>query len=162
MAARAFPLQALFQAIHRAVMKATRVAQAASLNSLQKDYFDEVKDADGNPTGQLAPKIMKMVLPHQEGAEIKQAAFDVPMFALVKHQAMTIDTLEMEFEVELHGLEDLPSDDDDEGAVLSASTSGGAFSSRKTIAKVHMTFKGEDPPEGVMRLNDKVLKTFPQ
>ena len=161
MAARAFPLQALFQAIHRAVMKATRVAQAASLNSLQKDYFEEVKDADGNPTGELAPKVMTMVLPHQEGSEIKQASFDVPMMALVKHQAMTIDTLEMEFEVELHGLEDLPADSD-EGAVLSASTSGGAFSSRKTIAKVHMTFRGEDPPEGVMRLNDKVLKTFPQ
>lgn len=142
-------------------MKATRVAQAASLNSLQKDYFDEVKDADGNPTGQLAPKVMTMVLPHQEGSEIKQASFDVPMMALVKHQAMTIDTLEMEFEVELHGLEDLPADPE-EGAVLSASTSGGAFSSRKTIAKVHMTFRGEDPPEGVMRLNDKVLKTFPQ
>ncbi len=161
MAARAFPLQALFQSIHRAVMKATRVAQAASLNSLQKDYFEPVLDDEGNSTGVLTPKIMKMVLPHQEGAEIKQATFEVPMMALVKHQSMTIDTLEMEFEVELHGLEDLPSDDD-EGAVLSASTSGGAFSSRKTIAKVHMTFKGEDPPEGVMRLNDKVLKTFPQ
>ena len=81
------------------------------------------------------------------------------MFALVKHQAMTIDQLDMDFEVELHGLDQLQSEGDDED-VLSASTSGGAFS-RKTIAKVHMTFKGEEPPEGIMRLNDKVLKIFP-
>ena len=160
--AKAFPLQALFQSIHRAVVKATRVAQNASLNSLQKDYFVEVNDEEGNPTGQLKPKVIKMVLPHQQGDQVVEASFDVPIFALVKHQAMTIETLEMEFEVELHGLEDLPPAEGDDGAVLSASTSGGAFSSRKTIAKVHMTFKGEDPPEGVMRLNDKVLKVFPQ
>ncbi len=158
--AKAFPLQALFQAIHRAVVQATRVAQEASLRSLRKDYFTEVHAEDGSPTGKFKPKTMTMMLPHQEGNEIKVEPFEVPVFALVKHQAMTIDTLEMEFEVELHGMNQLQTGDDDE-CVLSASTSGGAFG-RKTMAKVHMTFKGDDPSEGVMRLNDKVLKTFPQ
>ena len=157
--AKAFPLQALFQSIHRAVVKATRVAQEASLRSIQKDYFTEVHDEDGKPTGVLRPKTVTMMLPHQEGSEVKKVPYEVPMFALVKHQAMTIDQLDMDFEVELHGLDQLQSEDDDED-VLSASTSGGAFS-RKTIAKVHMTFKGEEPPEGIMRLNDKVLKIFP-
>ena len=158
--AKSFPLQALFQAIHRAVVKATKVAQDASLRSLQKDYFTEIHDESGNPTGRLKPKVMSMVLPHQEGGEIVNTKFEVPLLALVKHQSMTIDTLEMDFEVELHGLDALQTDDQDE-EVLSASTSGGTFS-RKTIAKVKMQFKGEEPPEGVMRLNDKVLKIFPQ
>ena len=158
--AKSFPLQALFQAIHRAVVQATRVAQEASLRSLQRDYFTELHGEDGQPTGKLKPKTLAMMLPHQEGEEIKPTVFEVPLLALVKHQAMTIDTLEMEFEVELHGLDQLqPQEGED--AVLAASTAGGAFS-RKTMAKVQMTFRGEDPPEGVMRLNDKVLKTFPQ
>jgi hypothetical protein len=158
--AKSFPLQALFQAIHRSVVKATRVAQDASLKSLQKDYFTEVHDESGKPTGTLKPKTVVMTLPHQEGPEIKKIPYEVPLFALVKHQAMTIDELEMDFEVELHGLEQLQVDDDEDETVLSASTSGGAFS-RKTIAKVRMKFKGDDPPEGVLRLNDKVLKIFP-
>ena len=158
--AKSFPLQSLFQAIHRAVVKATRVAQDASLKSLQKDYFTEVHDESGKPTGVLKPKTITMTLPHQEGPEVKKIPYEVPVFALVKHQAMTIDELEMDFEVELHGLDQLQLEDDSDETVLSASTSGGAFS-RKTIAKVKMKFRGEEPPEGVMRLNDKVLKTFP-
>lgn len=157
--AKAFPLQALFQSIHQAIVKATRVAQEASLQSIQEDYFTSVHDEDGKTTGVIRPKTVQMVLPHQEGGETKKVTYEVPVFALVKHQAMTLDQLEMNFEVELHGLDQLQSEDGEE-SVLSASTSGGVFS-RKTIAKVHMTFKGGEPPEGIMRLNDKVLKIFP-
>lgn len=159
--ARQFPLQALFQAIHRSVVKATRVAQDASLRSLQRDYFEEVVDGEGNPTGEIAPKIIRMVLPHHEGSEIKQAIYEVPLFSLVKHQAMSIAELDMEFEVELHGLDQLQEPDGEDGDILSASTSGGMWAGRKTIAKVQMKFRGEDAPEGVMRLNDKILKVFP-
>jgi len=160
--AKSFALQALFQSLHRAVVQATRVAQEASLKALRRDYFQPVLDDDGKPTDTWEPKTLKMVLPHVDGEAITPVEYDVPLFSLVKHQAMVIDTLRMEFEVELNGLDSLAQADDEEGdgPVVAASTPAGTFS-RKTIAKVEMTFKGDDPPEGTMRLNDKILTTFP-
>lgn len=160
--AKSFALQALFQSLHRAVVQATRVAQEASLKSLRRDYFHQVKDEEGNPTGTWEPKTMKMVLPHSEGGSVTPVEYEVPVFSLVKHQAMVIDTLRMEFEVELHGLDSLTvaEEDEDDGPAVAAATPAGTFS-RKSIAKVEMTFRGDDPPEGTMRLNDKILKTFP-
>ena len=33
--------------------------------------------------------------------------------------------------------------------------------SKKTIAKVEVTFKGGDASEGMMKINDQIIKTFP-
>ena len=43
-----------------------------------------------------------------------------------------------------------------------ASLPKGLFSSKRTSAKVKVTFKATEPQEGVMLLNDKVYKSFPQ
>jgi hypothetical protein len=36
-----------------------------------------------------------------------------------------------------------------------------ATAGESTVAKISITFEGTDPPEGVVRLNDQVLKTIP-
>ena len=154
---KSFPLQSLFQALHQAVSQAAHTAQQASLEMLT-DYFTEIKDADGNPSGVYVPRTMSLALPQHDGDEIKHVKHDVPVFSLVKHQAMSLETLEMVFDVELHGLDDLDKGDTCEDVAVSTPT--GPFR-RKTMAKVTMTFKGSNPPEGTMRLNDKILKTFP-
>ncbi len=154
-----FPLHALFQALHKSVIQATKVARETSLESLKKDYFTQVHAEDGSPTGVWKPKTITMVLPSPEGQEIKDVSYDVPLYSLVKHQAVALETLKIDFEVELHGLEQLQSEDGGDENML-ASTPAGVFS-RKTMARVEVTFRGEDPSEGMMRINDKILKTFP-
>ena len=157
--AKQFPLHALFQALHKAVIQATKVARETSIQSLKKDYFSQVHNEDGTPTGVWKPKTLSLVLPTPEGEEIKPVQYDVPLYSLVKHQSVALDTRKINFEVELHGLEELESEGAGSENML-ASTPAGVFS-RKTMAKVEVTFKGEDPSEGMMRINDKILKTFP-
>jgi hypothetical protein len=59
----------------------------------------------------------------------------------------------MDFEVDLHTKEE---------EHIIASLPKGLFSSKRTSAKVKVTFKATEPQEGVMLLNDKVYKSFPQ
>ena len=158
--ASVFPLHALFQALHKAVIHATKVAGESSLQSLKKDYFDPVLDDAGKPTGSLVPKTIELVLPTVENGDIKPVPYRVPLYSLVKHRSVAMDTMKIEFDVELHGFSDTEEDADHADGQMLASTPSGVFS-RKTVAKVEVTFKGEDPAEGMLRLNDKILKTFP-
>ena len=149
-----FALDSLFQAIQRSVMQATKVAQASSIRSMQRDYFEVVVDEEGKETGELRPKTVKLLLPHHEDDTIVNRAFDVPLYSLVNHQTMAVSELDMEFEIELHGF------GGDDESPLEASTDGGSGERRK-VAKIRMKFNGVESPEGVMRINDKILKTFP-
>ena len=160
MAKHLFPRSSLFHALHSAVIEATKTARETGLAALKEDYFAQVHNEAGEPTGVWKAKTMTMTLPTQEKGNVEQQQYDVPLFAMVKHQSVALDTLKLEFDVELHGLS--PTDDDAESgsSYMVACTPTGAFS-RKTVAKVEVTFKGEDPCEGIMRINDKILKTFP-
>ena len=150
-----FPLQSLLEALHQAVNQATNVAKESSLEGL-KDFFYETHDDKGDPTGEWKPKTIKLILPSAEGSEIKSEAYEVPLYSLVNHQSMSIDELKMDFEVELLGLDNLP----DSGTTHLMASPPGVFS-KKTIAKVEVTFKGGAASEGMMKINDKIIKTFP-
>jgi hypothetical protein len=151
-----YPLQALLEALHQAVSKATNVAKESSLEGL-REYFYEVCDDHGKPTGVYKPKTISLSLPSPEGGEIKSATYDVPLYSLVNHQSMTIEELKMDFEVELLGLNNL--DKEDVKSNLMACAPG--ILSKKTIAKVEVTFKGGAASEGMMKINDQIIKTFP-
>ncbi len=151
-----YPLQALLEALHQAVSKATNVAKESSLEGL-REYFYEVFDEGGKPTGVFKPKTISLSLPCVEGTEIKDVTYDVPLYSLVNHQSMTIEELKMDFEVELLGLNNL--DKAEEESRLMACAPG--VLSKKTIAKVEVTFKGGDASEGMMKINDQIIKTFP-
>ena len=161
MAKNLFPLHSLFQALHRAVIHATKVARESAIDSMRKDYFDPVLDDKGNPTGSWTPKIVSVVLPHVDGDKITQEPYEIPLFALVTHQGIKLDTLSMGFEVDLHGLEDALATSGIENDQMLVSTPSGLFGTSKTLAKVEITFKGQDASEGLLRINDKILKSFP-
>ena len=101
-----YPLQALLEALHQAVSKATNVAKESSLEGL-REYFYEVYDEEGKTTGVWKPKTISLALPCVEGSDIKTVTYDVPLYSLVNHQSMTIEELKMDFEVELLGLNNL-------------------------------------------------------
>ena len=158
--ANRFSLTALFEALHDSVSKATEVAYDHSLSCLTNTYFEPVIGDDGNPTGTLKPKLLRLAMPHHKGDEISVEEFEVPIYSLVKHQSMLIDTLKVSFEVDLHGLENLPENTDSKHMVL-ASSAIGVFGTKPTTAKVEIAFKGSEPAEGAMRVNDKLVKSLP-
>jgi hypothetical protein len=159
MAKNLFKLESLFHAIHDAISQATAIAKQGSLNALKSDYFTQVHDTDGKPTEVWKPKTIDLVLPHLDGDVVKQEKTTVPIYALVNHQAVAMHSIKLEFDVELHGLEGADIDDDNSPKIV-AGTPNGMFA-KKTFAKVEVTFVGQDASEGVMKLNDRILKTFP-
>lgn len=110
---------------------------------------------DVTAAGEYAPKVVRMILPNVEQGKVTQQPYDIPLFALVKHHSLGMDTLSVEFDVELRGLDATDSDE------LMAAMPRGLLS-RHRNAKVCITFKGGDAHEGVMLLNDKILKSFPR
>lgn len=157
--ANKFSLKALFEALHQSVSQATEVAHDHALECLSSDYFEPALDDDGKPTGALKPRTLRLTMPHHVGEQVQYEEFEVPIYTLVKHQAMLIDSLHMSFEVDLHGLESVKPGDSD--STLLASTAKGTFAKKPTTAKVEIVFKGSDPPEGAMRVNDKLVKSLP-
>jgi len=143
-----FSLKAVFESVHQAVVDAAASVENASWQSLCDRYFTQAAD------GTYEPKTIRLTLPHVDQGQVAQKPYDIPLFALVKHHALAMDTLKVEFDVELRGL-DKPDD-----ALMAAMPAG--FLSRNPTAKVSITFKGGDAHEGVMLLNDKILKSFPR
>jgi len=143
--ANQFKLTDLFKAIHGAVDEAADVSREAT-NRWIHNFFDRQDD------GTLSPKYVELVLPILEGGEVAHKKMSIPLFSLASHQSLNLDKLDISFEVDLHNYED--------GNAM-ISTSSGMFSS-STKAKVEMSFKGENPPEGVMKINDVLVKTIPK
>ena len=143
-----FSLKAVFEAVHQAVVDAAGAVENASWTALCDRYFTQSED------GSYAPKTVRLNLPHAEQGQVTQQPYELPLFALTKHHSLAIDTLKVEFDVELRGL-DKPDD-----SLMAAMPRG--LLSRNPTAKVSITFKGGDAHEGVMLLNDKILKSFPR
>ena len=100
------------------------------------------------------PKTMNMVLPNVDGSgKITNENYNIPIFSLVKPHSLSIDKISMDFEVDLYTKEE---------EHIIASLPKGMSSSKRTSAKVKVKFKTSEPQEGIMLLNDKVYKSFPQ
>ena len=143
-----FSLKSVFEAVHQAVVDAAAAVENASWTSLRGRYFTQADD------GTYTPKTVRMTLPHVDQGQMTQQPFELPLFALTKHHSLAVDTMKVEFDVELRGL-DKPDD-----SLMAAMPRG--LLSRNPTAKVSITFKGGDAHEGVMLLNDKILKSFPR
>jgi len=141
--ANQFKLSELFKAIHGAVDEAADVSREATNRWIQ-NFFD----VDGNT---LTPKYVTVILPIMENGSFVNKPTQIPLFSLANHQTLNMETLKISFEVNFHNC--------DEGHAMVSSCS--SWFSSSTKAKVEMTFKGEKPSEGVMRINDVLVKTIP-
>jgi len=143
-----FALDALFRAVYQSVVEATHAVQDRAWESMEGQYFDKAED------GTLSPKMVRISVPHVDQGRVETKPLDVPLIALTKHQAITMDEMTMEFEVELRSLKE-------DDASLAAVMPRGVWS-RNPTAKVTIKFKGSDPSEGLMLLNDKAHSMFPR
>jgi hypothetical protein len=119
-------------------------------------YFEE-----GDEEGTLKPIMVKICMPpthvHGEHQDI-----EVPLFTLVPLRSIVIEQLKVEFEVRINAAKEDTDRKQRPRNFLMVDTGGwNLFGKGGKHAKVEVIFRGADPPEGVVRLNNQVVKTLP-
>ena len=123
-------LQNIFDGIYSAVVHAQKAVEENLSNNVRDGYFNE----DGKA------KTVKMTLNDKE--------VEVPLFTLVPHNTLKIDTCEVDLEVNL--------DHDGEKAI------GCLGKLRKSkMANVKIKFSSTSQAEGMARVGDNLVKLIP-
>ena len=141
-------LDHLTKGLYDAVVQAQSLAENQHIEALSK-YVNE----DGTP------KCMRMVI---NGENVM-----VPLATLAPQSSIKIKELTMELKVRLNNFGKRESrcgggifKNKDAGAV-SADLGASIFPKKNNYANLKITFEGSDPPEGVVRLNNNLIKQIP-
>ena len=158
-------LDDIVHSIQSAVIAATDIAERHELDSIMNEEFWELKiDNEGNPIKDengrdvYAPRMVTMEIPMWEDGNLTKKNIPVPLQSLTTGQSLRVDTLEVEMSVEISGL----TEDKKKGKLMvrpCASTSW--FKKESNTAKLKLTFKGSEPPEGYARIDDQLVKLLP-
>ena len=141
-------LDDLLKGVYGAVIDAQNLVEQHYIREINKDFFNE----DGSP------KTIMVQLPGPSGDLQK---YPLPVATLVPNNFLAIDKLKIKTTVCI-----TPHDDDD-------TKSGGSrikrfftdFGSKRSEGNepttVEISFKGGNPPEGLARVKDKLIKLLP-
>jgi hypothetical protein len=141
----AFNLTELFKSLHASVEEATDVSRCAA-NRWIEQFFTVDED------GKYTPKYVTMVMPVMVGGKMVENEIRIPMYTLANHQSLKIDELEIDFCVNLEDLQDKET----------IAHSFGLFKKQSdNRAKIRISFKSGEPAEGIMKINDSLVKTIP-
>ena len=135
------------------------VVQAQALAENQhKEAFSKFFDNDGNPL------CMDIKLPDNKGVEQNVR---VPLATLAPQSSIKIKELSMEMKVKMGSFGKRKSRKGggifckkDAGAI-NADLGASILPKRNQYATLKITFEGTDPPEGLVRLNNNLIKQIP-
>ena len=146
-------LDHLIKGLSDAVVQAQSLAENQHIEALKK-FFDK----DGEPIS------MKVKIPDGTGG---QQLINVPLVTLSPQGSIKIKELEMELKVKLSSFGNRKSRlgggifrNHDAGAI-NADLSASILPKRNQYANLKITFEGTDPPEGLVRLNNNLIKQIP-
>lgn len=138
-------LSKLIRALQNAVIKAQDLVRNQHLSTIQQHVNDD---------GSVKTIKLQVPVPGTEGA-VREIT--VPTLALMPTSGIKLEKLKMTFDVELSGLDEHECDDDECKHEMAIEMRRGLFS-RNTKAQVELVFKGDDAPEGFLKLNDELEK----
>ena len=142
-------LEAIFQSIYSAVTESQNTIEQHYLGEIVEDYFE----------GDGTPKMIKVQLP---GANGQLREVHIPAITLVPHQGILIDEVEVEMKVKLSGSEDeKDTKAQKQGKIRKIITDFSNREGGKELATIRVKFKGSDPPEGLARIKDNLIKFIP-
>ena len=159
-------LDDIVHSIQSAVMAATDIAERHELDSIMNQEFWEIKtDAAGEPLNDehgrpiYVPRMVVMEIPSWEDGELVQRRVPVPLQSLTTGQSLQVDTLEVEMAVEISGL----TADKKCGKLMvrPCPHKSSWFQKERNTAKLKLTFRGTEPPEGYARIDDQLVKLLP-
>ena len=147
-------LDNIFQGIYKSIVEAQNTIEQHYLGEVKEDYFDK----KGNP------HMVAVKLPHGNTGEMK--IINIPMITLVPHNGMAIKEVEIEMKV---ALSEGKSEDINNTNVTKKKSSRirnffTDLSNRNKgheMAKIKVKFNGQDPPEGLARIKDSLVKIIP-
>lgn len=131
----------LIKGVQDAVLKAQHLMKNQHLAHL-KEFVDD----DGNL------QTVKVKIP-DPADPTKTNLVNVPKMALAPPAGLRLEKMKIAFEVRIDNLE---AEDDGEHEIHVRM--GGGLFNRGTKAKCEITFRGDDAPEGLMHLNDELVK----
>ena len=141
-------LDHLTKGLYDAVVQAQSLAENQHIEALSK-YVNK----DGTP------KCMKMV--------VNGETINVPLATLAPQSSIKIKELTMDLKVKLNNFGKRKSKigggifcKEDAGAI-GADLGSSILPTRNNYANLKITFEGSDPPEGVVRLNNNLIKQIP-
>ena len=142
-------LDDIFQSIYSSVVEAQNTIESHYLGEIVDDYFEK----DGTP------KVIVVKLPGQDG---KPKDVSIPAISLVPHQGILIDEVEVEMKVKLSGSEEeKDSKGQKQGKLKKIITDFSNREGGKELATIRVKFRGEQPPEGLARIKDNLIKVIP-
>ena len=142
-------LDDIFQSIYSSVVEAQNTIESHYLGEIVDDYFEK----DGTP------KVIVVKLPGHDG---KPKDVSIPAISLVPHQGILIDEVEVELKVKLSGSEEeKDSKGQKQGKLKKIITDFSNREGGKELATIRVKFKGEQPPEGLARIKDSLIKLIP-
>ena len=142
-------LDDIFQSIYSSVVEAQNTIESHYLGEIVDDYFEK----DGTP------KVIIVKLPGQDG---KLKDVHIPAISLVPHQCILIDEVEVEMKVKLSGSEEeKDSKGQKQGKLKKIITDFSNREGGKELATIRVKFRGEQPPEGLARRKDNLIKVIP-
>jgi len=142
-------LDDIFQSIYSSVVEAQNTIESHYLGEIVEDYFEK----DGTP------KIILVKLPAADG---KLKNVSIPAISLVPHQGILIDEVEVEMKVKLSASEEEKnSKGQKQGKLRKIVTDFSNREGGKELATIRVKFKGADPPEGLARIKDNLIKFIP-
>lgn len=139
-------LRAISVAVHEANRELTDCARQDFERHFQANY------------GALEPKTLPLVLPrdHLTEGEEPRGIHHVPQAALVHHRPLALDTLKLEFDCQIEGI---VTGDKDRPLRVQVML-GPDAQSTTSAGRISLEFRSGDTPEGIARVNDKLLKSF--
>ena len=142
-------LDDIFQSIYSSVVEAQNTIEQHYLGEITEDYFEE----DGTP------KMVVVKLPSQDG---KLQEVHIPAITLVPHSCIAIDEVSVEMKVKLSsGENDKERKGNKQGKLRKIITDFSNRDGGKELATISVKFKGKDPPEGLARIKDNLIKFIP-
>ena len=142
-------LDDVFQSIYSSVVEAQNTIESHYLGEVVEDYFEK----DGTP---------KVILVKLPGADGKLKDVNIQAISLVPHQGILIDEVEVEMKVKLSsGENDKKSKGQKQGQLRKIITDFSNREGGKELATIRVKFKGKEPPEGLARIKDNLIKFIP-
>jgi hypothetical protein len=142
-------LDDIFRSIYSSVVEAQNTIEQHYLGEVTEDYFDE----DGSP---------KMIILQLPGSDGKMREVNVPAISLVPHYGLAIDEVSVEMKVKLSTTDEAKETKGNKKGKVRKILSD--FSNReggKELATIVVKFKGKEPPEGLARIKDNLIKIIP-
>jgi hypothetical protein len=143
-------LDDIFKGIYSSVVEAQNTIEQHYLGEVTEDYFE----SDGTP------KMIVVKLPGKNG---ELTDVHIPAITLVPHNGLAIDEVSVKMKLKLSTA---PDDKETKGVGKCSKVRKiiSDFSNReggKELATITVKFKGKEPPEGLARIKDNLIKFIP-